>query len=269
MSFRSIFHSIFLLFFLSVALPRLALGNDRYNEGLSHFQKGEFNEAKTSFEEALKEDPDNPYVLYNLALTDSRLGNDGAAVATWRKALALQPLFTKSREALNFTLEKMKVKALPHQITFFETIRNEVLSYLPWTLLLMGTGLLFLSSGWFLFQYLGLRKRNKKAELPTHKIPFLAITFALLFLVCLLLTILKYIDYETPRATVTVESAEAKTAPGADQATLFELYKGLEVIVREVHRLGDVPWVQVTYPGGMTGWVPQETLIPSSEKSAW
>ncbi len=70
------------------------------------------------------------------------------------------------------------------------------------------------------------------------------------------------------------EKVEARTSPGQDQAVLFDLFEGMEVIVRESIKTGaegenSQHWVQVTYPGGMTGWIPAETMMHTSGKAPW
>ncbi len=49
--------------------------NSKIREGVSHYQKNEFAEAKTSFSETLKENPTDPKLLYNLASSHYKMGD--------------------------------------------------------------------------------------------------------------------------------------------------------------------------------------------------
>ncbi len=64
---------------------------DWANSGLDHYNRGEFDEARTAFEEALKQDPDNPHLIYILANTHSALGEHGVAISLYKKVLVLHP----------------------------------------------------------------------------------------------------------------------------------------------------------------------------------
>ncbi len=56
---------------------------------------------------------------------------------------------------------------------------------------------------------------------------------------------------------IITENTEIKMAPGAEQAQLFVLQEGSEVLVGQIQN----DWVQVTYPGSYTGWVSKEKIF--------
>jgi hypothetical protein len=259
MSIRTFLSLIILIF------PLITLGDQpspAYTEALSLYQQAKYDEAKQKFEQALQENGPNAYVLYNLALTEMKLGHAGLAIGLWRKALEVDPGFGPAEDALNYHSEKLKIKELPHKITAMETLRNRVLIHFTLSNFLALSLILFFVTGWFSVIYLGQRHRHKKGEGKLPPFPTLTFVLGLLFVGSIALTVAKVLDQNLSRGTIVTEKVEARTGPGEDQAVLFELFEGMEVIVREsVETEPEKKWVQVTYPGGMTGWIQASALI--------
>jgi hypothetical protein len=42
----------------------------------------------------------------------------------------------------------------------------------------------------------------------------------------------------------------------------------MEVIVLESRLVGKASWRRISYPGGMTGWVPEQAVFTSTDSSA-
>ena len=68
---------------------------------------------------------------------------------------------------------------------------------------------------------------------------------------------LKFYDSTILRGTIIQERVSLQTAPGENQVVILDLYGGMEVIARQVQ--GD--WIQVTYPGSLTGWIKKSSLL--------
>jgi hypothetical protein len=68
-----------------------------------------------------------------------------------------------------------------------------------------------------------------------------------------------------PRATIIADKVSAQIAPGEGQNSLFELYAGFEVLLSNT----TPGWTQVRYPGGLTGWVKNDSLMPTSGQNAF
>lgn len=238
--------------------------NESYRSGLSHFQNNQFDAAESEFKVSLKEEPQNPFILYNLGLTEFKLHRTGLALGLWRAALFNDPSFARARHAIQVAQDSLKVKALPHEISNWETIRENVLVSVSLNALLGLTVFFLLSGGFLILKYFG-KKRTEQKDGAQPPLPLLSIIFCVAFFVTGGLSLFKVIDNHIPRATVILEKVEARSGPNEDQTSLFELFEGLEVIVRQsVEESGHKPWVQVTYPGGMTGWVPSESIIQHS-----
>src|SRR5687768_3757733 len=88
---------------LTIALLLSFPGHAQLDRGLNAYQGKNYEEAKTAFEETLKNEPHNTTALFNLGLTFHALGQKGAAVARWRRALEINPFFTPAAEALEET----------------------------------------------------------------------------------------------------------------------------------------------------------------------
>lgn len=236
-----------------------------FETGLVNYQNKKFAEAKTSFEEALKNSPADAAVLTNLGLTTYQLGQRSWSIAYFRKALSLNPSLPAANQGLAFVLPQLEVKEIPHQIETYELIREKFLepageySYF-WIL----AGLIFLL-GWSLIRYFGQRKRADADDLAYPPFPWIAVVAGFLGLIFFFLALAKIYDTQIPRGTVIEEKVSAQSAPGENQLSLFDLYGGFEVVIRS--QSGD--WVQVTYPGALTGWIQKTSLYVTSGGSPW
>ena len=228
----------------------------KFSAGVEAFQKKDYTAARLAFSDALHGNEDCLAVLNNLALTEVELGQFGLAIALWRKALALSPGYGPARAGISMVRKKLDHPEIPHEVEYWETYRNAILSTTSLTTLVIATSGCLLIGGWLLLSFFGLKRLSKIEEKPTPPYPYaggLVGFFAIIFLVLL---VSKIWDDMTTRATVLPKKIEARSAPDAAATSLFELYEGLEVVVDQ----STSGWLQVTYPGGPTGWVPTSAL---------
>jgi hypothetical protein len=233
-----------------------------FQSGLAAFQKGDFKTARLWFREVLAKDATQIVAWYDLGLTEQRLGNAGLAMAFWRKALALSPTFSTAKHALSYTRSKLEHGDIPHDVETWETLRSSVLVYASTAQFAFLALFAFFIAAWLSFTYVGARRRALLDEKPLPAFPVLASLASVVFIGLLFLTICKSIDSADLRATVIAKKIEAKALPDSSSTPLFDLYEGLEVIVRQTRK----DWVQVTYPGGATGWIPREALFTMNER---
>ncbi len=265
--FRSGIASCFIA--LGLALGTLSVvstanANDaetRFRAGIEAFQKGDLKTARASFQDSLKVDSDNAVVLYNLGLTEQKDGKIGWALALWRKALALQPDFQPARRAIDFAKGKLERQEIPHEVELWESFRTVTLTYVSANLLLAATALFLFIFGWFFLRYLGLRRLAKLDEKPSPAFPVVATMSGVLFLAGVAMSSAKLYDSSIVRGTVLPKKIEARSSPDPAATALFDLFEGLEVIVRQTN--GD--WTQVSYPGGSTGWVPRSAIFATQD----
>lgn len=266
MRFTSFFLSIFSLI-LSVTLSASAQASNDLSEtpflgGVTGFQKNDFKTAQTQFRAAAVADPSLVTVWYNLGVTEQRLGRNGLAMAFWRKALALRPGFQPAERAVSFTRAKLERADIPHDVELWETLRTNVLSVASIYQFAFLTLFILFVGAWTALIFIGKRRRAILDEKPLPPFPFISSVATVLFLAVLTLSICKLLDEQDLRATVIVKKVDAKALPDSTSTTLFELYEGLEVIVRQQRP----SWVQVTYPGGATGWIARASIFATADR---
>lgn len=227
-----------------------------FEQGLAAYQAKDFAKAQEHFAQAIELDPGNAAAMVNYAFSLFESGQKGASAGWLRKALQLDPGNTQAKQGLKFVTSKLEIKEIPHRIEFYETFRASTLTATPLSLLLAVTAMLLLSFGWFLIGWLGQRRRDLQNEIPTP-FPLKIAVLGVLWVALSSLTVLKAYDGTVRRATVVASPVEVKSAPTANSVTLFNLYEGLEVILHSTTQ----DWARVTYPGGMTGWVPLKTVL--------
>jgi len=71
-----------------------------YDRGMELAKKGDYEEARKRFEQAVKKEKDNPAFLNMLAYTQRKTGDMEKAFENYEKALKIQPEFPQAREYL-------------------------------------------------------------------------------------------------------------------------------------------------------------------------
>ena len=75
---------------------------DYLNEALGLERQGDFDAALTSYRLALRDHPNDPRILQNMAIAFSRTGRMAEAVTAYRKALELDPELSGAHYGLAF-----------------------------------------------------------------------------------------------------------------------------------------------------------------------
>jgi hypothetical protein len=81
------------------SMPRNA--DELYDRGVFALNIGDFTQARTFFEKALRLRPDEPHLLYSLAATHAQTGSHDQAIDYLRRSIQIQPRFRA--QALNDT----------------------------------------------------------------------------------------------------------------------------------------------------------------------
>jgi tetratricopeptide (TPR) repeat protein len=236
-----------------------------FNEGTKNYQEKKFEEAVASFQSAVALNPQNTSALTDLGLSYYQLHKKGLAIAYFRRALFIDPSLPEAQSALRFAQQELDIKEIPHQIESYERLRSTVLNELSLTSFHLLTALLLFATGFVWLNYFGRKRKATELEEVPPAVPMIGILFGLGFLVLLGLTCAKAYDLSMPRATVIADKVSAQMAPGEGQNTLFDLYAGFEVVLENSSN----DWAQVYYPGGLTGWVKKDTLMPISGQNAF
>lgn len=234
--------------------------DDSYQKGLRFYQEQNFTEAQTQFTDVLAKEPDNKFALYNWGLASYKLSQRGRAVAAWRRALTLDPNYTPAERALNFAATEMPNDVFDHGTSNWEALRANVLNQAQLDRFFGLSVLLILFTSYLGVRYFGARHRAFRDELPLPPFPTIALLFAVLLVISLGLTGAKLVAESEMRATITEPGVIVRSGPNEADNNLLELIEGTEVIVRM--KVKD--WLQVTYPGGITGWIPSRSAFVTS-----
>jgi hypothetical protein len=266
MRFKIVFTLVFPLIIAWTALwtnPAQAQSAENlFTNGVLSHQKGDLAGAKRSFQESLKLDPDNAITIFNLALTEYQQGNAGLALALWRKALALHPSERSSGRAIEWAKAKLERPEIPHEVQYWESLRQSLLLPVSVEVYIAFSAALLLLSGWVILGFFGKRRRAMAAEIPMPHLSKMAILSGIAFILVASLTLAKLIDLQDLRGTIVAKKVEARSTPETTGTSLFELYEGLEVIVRQARN----DWVQVSFPGGLTGWIPRSSIFTTRDE---
>lgn len=252
-------------FFVLAQGPSSGEFGEHFTLGVTAYQAKDFPQARSAFQKALEINPNNLEAMTNLALVQFQLGEKGWAIALLRKAQQVNPDYSTPKQALEFIVSKLEIKEIPHEIQQWESFRKLILNKVPLHVLHFLSLILTASFGWLLINHFYRKKRAQENHEPTPSIHWVLVFSGFLMLITISLSGLKIWDFQTGRATVVAKKVSVHTAPETDSPVLFELYEGLEVILRR----SQPPWVQITYPGGMTGWVQQSTVFHTSGKAPW
>lgn len=231
-----------------------ALAQDNFQRGVQLYQEKKFQDAKATLMEALAQDASNVATLTNLALAEFQLGEKGWAVGHLRRALYIDPGFSTATEALKFISPQLETKEIPHEILWTETLHDEVLKKTS-VLLWLGLSALFMflsTRGWV--HYFKSRRAALEQQSLIPGVPWLAGMFIVLFFVSTVLAFFAEWDAHVVRATVGAEKAAVLTAADDQAPIIYEIYAGAEVIVNTRKEANKEAWLQVTYPGGLSGW---------------
>lgn len=233
---------------------------DLFRQGVASYQTKDYEKSRDLLSKAVELEPRNAAAISNLALSVYQLGDKGRAIGLFRQALAIDPQQSEARGGLRFALNHLEVKEIPHRIETFESIRENFLQSFQLKHLLGLTGIFLLGFGWLLLSWMGARKRALRTDEVPPSFPWPVGALGTLFFISFIALILKIYDASLPRGTVVGKVVSAKSLPGENGVALFDLHEGFEVLLGESQE----KWIQVTYPGGLTGWIPSENLL--SEK---
>ncbi|WP_413289604.1 hypothetical protein [Bdellovibrio sp. HCB337] len=236
-----------------------------FSRGTKNYQEKKFEDAIFNFEKALDLHPESSTVMTDLGLSYFQTQKKGLSIAMFRRALFVDPSQSVAEAALTFVLSQLEVKEIPHQIETYERLRSSILNAVSLNGFHLLSTLLLFSSGFLWLQYLGRRRKAFEAETAPPSTPVIGLLLSIGLALSISFTLLKIYDLSIPRATVIAGKVSALTAPGEGQSGLFDLYEGFEVIVRNAAN----DWIQVSYPGGLTGWVKKDSLMSTSGKNAF
>jgi tetratricopeptide (TPR) repeat protein len=232
-----------------------------FNTYQKNYQAEDFAAAKTSIEDALKTNTHNSYLIYNLGLTEYKLGKPGLAIGLWRKALSINPRFNEPRQAINYAVSHMQSKPLTQNTdstwAWIEKLITERLSFnYLWPAFLV----CFFIFGVQFIRYLSEKKKAFAEDLPSPLLGTKPILFLVLAIVLGFVSFFSYSNLISTKATIIEKTSDVKTGPNTENATLFELPEGTEVLIRDKEN----GWYKIEDPTGRIGWTEGTQLFVTS-----
>jgi tetratricopeptide (TPR) repeat protein len=259
-------HHYLLAFLISLSgAAHAQTAPEKFASGVQAYRNKDYQKAKDELLIALKITPNSPSTLYNLGLSEYKLEQKGWALAHLRLALSLDPGYLEAQRAYDLFAAHIDRPFAAHDSSNWEVLRNNFLRPISTATYLAIMAILLLLSGWLLIGFFGHRKTALRDEQPLPPFPAVGFILAGLLVVSIFMNLAKMWDHLTPRGTILANKTEVKSGPTADTTTLFELNEGNEVILKDAAET----WAQITYPGGMTGWVLKEHVLPTSGRHVW
>ena len=223
---------------------------EAFQKGLSLATEGKFNDAVAAFQLALQKYPSNLAIMTDLAMAEFQAGSKGWAVAHLTRVLFLDPQFATAKEALKFIKPQLELREIPHEILWSETMHEEVFKSTRPSLWIVSSAIFLLISTWAFARFWKARSDALQSQTIAPSIPWTGTFATCFFVICSVLALLNLWDEQKLRALVGAPTATVLAAPDEKAPLIYEVYAGSEVFVQE-SRDG---WLQVTYPGGLTGW---------------
>lgn len=246
----------------SAAVPDSA---QQFAKGVESFRNGKLEEAKKSFLALEAESRNHSDLLFNLGMIALKENRLGSAIGIWRKGLAGDPTNELLYQALMFAHSRLDKKDVPREFGAWERYREAVLWRISPSLAVPISAALLLVAGWLWLRWAGKRKRALEEETASPPAPVAAIVISLLFMFVIGVIGSIYVDRTDLRGTVIASKISVLSAPEEEATTLFDLFEGLEVIVRETRDVSGKSWRRITYPGGLSGWVPSAAIFATSD----
>lgn len=237
-----------------ILFPLICTAQDSsFHKAMASYKSKNYTEAIQLFDKALAEHPDQPEILFNLGLAWKNADNEAMAIGLWRKALAIDPYFSKAKEALTFVQ-----KITPQHNSAWENYRANFLKIFPFNLSLALLSLFIALFGFSLINYLGQRKKARDDEFSDPpSLPIKTIGLGLLLILILTISLTKALDHFEKRGTLIKPNTALLVSPDEKSLELLKVQAGLEVILRKKFNT----WVQIKVPGGPAGWVKAEELL--------
>jgi tetratricopeptide (TPR) repeat protein len=239
---------------LAAAVPaRAAAAEDLFLRGNAAYETGRFEEAAQAYTDALRTGVRDSRLEYNLANALFKLGRLGEAILHYERATRLAPIDSEIRTNLGI--------ARSHA-------RDRVETETPATLIRLvsaaqdrvgpdrqAVGVLILL--WSAAGFAAWRSARPGGWNPASG--WVIALLAMLFAVATLSWWPTLARLESGRpAVILAPAVQVLAGPGENNAALFTVHEGLTVEIRTERE----PWVQVSLPNGLHGWVPRAALEP-------
>ena len=235
------------ILYILLLFSQVFFAQNSFEIGNKAYQKGNYQEAITSYESLLASTKESADVYFNLGNCYYKLNKVAPAIYNYEKALLLNPNDIEIQNNLKFAqkLQIDDIKDVP-KVGFNKVIQDFTSSYHynTWAWIAVGFSSLFLLFfvGYY-FSQLTLSKR-------IFFIGMFVILFGLLLSVFAAIFEKQHYVSDQP-AIVFAEVAPVKPEPKTDAADAFVLHEGTKVYIQET--LDN--WLKIELPDGTEGWI--------------
>lgn len=270
-TFIFLFHpTFFFLIFGVVVLILSEVGAQSkdlpFTNGVTAYREKDWQHAFEFFETAIKTTHSRQgFAWYNLGLSAFELGKTGYAIGSWRKALSLDPDLTIAEEAIEIALKKA-----PGPFGADDSFHTPYSKYLSWTFwrLEFWVYSIVLVACFILRTFLKTKfiqqQANKENRVVESNLGPLWGSTVVLVILCTGL-FFKILDLNIERATVIVPSIALRTLPDESATPLLTIFEGWESQVLRSKN----GWTHIQLSDSMNGWVPDNTVMPTSGWKLW
>lgn len=258
-----------LLSITSGAVPAQANESDAeaFARAVQSLKAGKTEEAKGNFLSLERTMPGNPAILLNLGLIAMKERRTGAALGLWRKGLTENPTNNELSNAVQWGRTRLQKPDVAHDFDPWESYRSAILLRLSPVAVVVASAAFLLFCGSLWLRWWGRRRRAYEEESALPAAPLAAIFITIFFVFLATVSITLFLDRLDIRATVLKSKVAVLSAPDLEATILFEIFEGLEVLVRDVRLVGSHKWRRITFPGGLTGWVREEDVFSTVDPS--
>jgi tetratricopeptide (TPR) repeat protein len=240
------------LIFIFLLTTEIFFAQTGFEKGNALYQKGNYNEAITEYENVLASKKQSSELYFNLANCYYKLNKVAPAIYNYEKALVLCPTDSEIRNNLHFAqkLTIDEIKEVP-KVGFEKLLRDftAAFHYDFWAWISVGFAILFLL--FFIGYYFSQTTLSKRIFF----IGMFVIVFAIV--ISVLSALFEKSHYESERpAIVFAEVTAVKGEPKANGSDVFVLHEGAKVFVLEV--LDD--WKKIQLTDGTEGWIESSAI---------
>lgn len=240
---------------------------EEFARAVQSFKAGKTDDAKNTFLALERSMPGNPAVLLNLGLIAMKEHRPGAALGLWRKGLTEHPTHAELSNAVQWGRTRLQKPNVTYDYNAWESYRSKVLLQVSPPAVVITSAVFFLLAGWLWLRWWGRRRLAREEELAGPATPLAAIFITGFFAFLFFVSITLFLDRLDVRATVLQPKLSVLSAPDPEATILFDVFEGLEVLVRDVRLVGNNKWRRITFPGGLTGWVRDEDVFSTVDPS--
>jgi len=220
-----------------------------YQSGLDAYQSGEYENAKTAFEQVLENNWESPELYYNLGNVYFRLNDISGAVWAFEMCLFHDP--THEDAAFNLKLTNVNVKdriAIPEAPIYLKLYLGVKERYTPneWVKFTLGFLILFLLFV-IIRKFGGYSTAVNVSENLAIILVFISFSFTFHSL---------WSDSKITEGIIDTYSIDVLSEPNTSSIVLFQVHEGLKVSIAQHSK----NWLEVELVDGKRGWINEKNI---------